>query len=100
MKDELLSFFPGLDETQLSRFASLPDLYRDWNAKINVISRKDTEHLYVHHILHSLSVARFISFTAGTSVIDIGTGGGFHGIPLAIFFPRCDFLLVDSIGKK
>ena len=89
-----------LSERQAEQFAQLDALYRDWNAKINVISRKDIDNLYEHHVLHSLAIARFLKFTPGTTVMDIGTGGGFPGIPLAILYPDCRFLLVDSIGKK
>jgi 16S rRNA (guanine527-N7)-methyltransferase len=92
--------FPNLSSSQLAKFNQLPDLYREWNEKINVISRKDIDQLMLHHVLHSLSIAKFITFVPGTMVIDIGTGGGFPGIPLAIYFPETDFLLVDSIGKK
>ena len=85
---------------QAEQFAQLDALYRDWNAKINVISRKDIDNLYEHHVLHSLAIAKFVRFDAGTTVMDIGTGGGFPGIPLAILYPDCRFVLVDSIGKK
>lgn len=93
-------YFPGLPEEQCKQFAALYDLYIDWNAKINVISRKDIENLYEHHALHSLGIAKVIQFRPGTSVMDLGTGGGFPGIPLAILFPQTKFHLVDSIGKK
>ena len=89
-----------MDERQAEQFAQLDALYRDWNAKINVISRKDIDNLYEHHVLHSLAIAKFVRFDAGTTVMDIGTGGGFPGIPLAILYPDCRFVLVDSIGKK
>lgn len=94
------TYFPGLNESQVKQFEALYDLYTDWNSKINVISRKDIENLYLHHVLHSLGIAKFIHFKSGSSVMDIGTGGGFPGIPLAIFFPEVQFHLVDSIGKK
>lgn len=94
------TYFPELNEQQVKQFEALYDLYTDWNSKINVISRKDIENLYLHHVLHSLAIAKFIHFKPGSSVMDIGTGGGFPGIPLAIFFPEVQFHLVDSIGKK
>ena len=93
-------YFPNITEKQRQRFAALDALYRDWNSKINVISRKDIDNLYEHHILHSLGIAQVIKFKPGTSVMDLGTGGGFPGIPLAIMFPDVHFHLVDSIGKK
>lgn len=92
--------FPQLDEVQRRQFEQLDALYREWNAKINVISRKDIDNLYSHHILHSLGIAKVIRFRPGTKLMDVGTGGGFPGIPLAIMFPECQFHLVDSIGKK
>ena len=98
--DIIEKYFPTLSETQKERFAALDGLYSDWNAKINVISRKDIDNLYEHHVLHSLGIAEVISFKPGTHVMDLGTGGGFPGIPLAIMFPETEFLLVDSVGKK
>jgi 16S rRNA (guanine527-N7)-methyltransferase len=100
MRELLLPFFPNLSEHQLEQFDQLPDLYREWNSKINVVSRKDIDELPVHHVLHSLAIAKYIRFTPHTSIMDVGTGGGFPGIPLAIFFPDVQFLLLDSIGKK
>ena len=96
----ILKYFPDLTEEQKRQFAALYDLYTDWNSKINVISRKDIENLYEHHVLHSLGIAKVIRFKPGTKVMDLGTGGGFPGIPLAILFPEVQFHLVDSIGKK
>lgn len=99
-KDIIFHYFPDLSEIQKNQFAKLSDLYKDWNEKINVISRKDIDNLYINHVLHSLSVAKIISFKLGTKILDVGTGGGFPGIPLAILFPETQFHLVDSIGKK
>ncbi len=98
--DLILKYFPNLTERQKEQFAALYDLYTDWNSKINVISRKDIENLYEHHVLHSLAIAKILEFKPGTSIMDVGTGGGFPAIPLAIYFPECTFHLVDSIGKK
>ena len=93
-------YFQKLSEKQSEQYKMLDALYHDWNAKINVISRKDINNLYEHHVLHSLAIAQFIKFKEGTEIMDLGTGGGFPGIPLAIMFPNCHFHLVDSIGKK
>lgn len=98
--EEIINNFPNLSETQRSQLAQLDALYCDWNAKINVISRKDIDNLYLHHVLHSLAIARLIRFKAGTRILDFGTGGGFPGIPLAILFPDCRFRLIDGTGKK
>lgn len=96
----LFRYFPELSEKQKEQLTALYPLYADWNAKINVISRKDIDNLYLHHVLHSLGIVKILRFTAGSSVMDLGTGGGFPGIPLAIFFPETRFHLIDSIGKK
>jgi 16S rRNA (guanine527-N7)-methyltransferase len=96
----ITKYFSGLSENQIAAFQQLQPLYSDWNSKINVISRKDIDELYERHVLHSLAIAKFIRFTPGTKILDVGTGGGFPGIPLAILFPEVKFHLVDSIGKK
>jgi len=98
--DLILKYFPNLTKHQISQFEALYPLYIDWNEKINVISRKDIENLYEHHVLHSLAIAEIIRFQPGTTILDVGTGGGFPGIPLAILFPESNFVLIDSIGKK
>ena len=98
--DIITHYFPDLSDLQKEQFDKLEELYRFWNAQINVISRKDIDKLYLHHILHSLAIAKVISFLPGEKILDVGTGGGFPGIPLAILFPESQFHLVDSIGKK
>ena len=98
--DIILKYFPDILEKQIKQFSQLQELYNEWNSQINVISRKDMENLYLKHVLHSLAIAKVISFADGTKVLDVGTGGGFPGVPLAILFPKVEFLLVDSIGKK
>lgn len=100
MTELITRYFPTITDHQRSQFAALDALYRDWNAKINVVSRKDIDHLYEHHILHSLAIAKLIHFVGGTNVLDFGTGGGFPGIPLAILFPESNFKLIDGTGKK
>lgn len=98
--DIISKYFPELSEEQRKMFAALDGLYRDWNSKINVISRKDIDNLYEHHVLHSLAIAKTVKFRPGTRVLDLGTGGGFPGIPLAILFPETRFKLIDGTGKK
>lgn len=100
MTELLTTYFPALAPPQQEQFAALGGLYKEWNEKINVISRKDIDALYVHHVLHSLAIAKVISFRPGTRVMDVGTGGGFPGIPLAILFPETEFYLIDAIAKK
>jgi len=96
----ILKYFPDLESAKLEKFRQLEALYNEWNSRINVISRKDMENFYEHHVLHSLGIAKVMPFLPGSKVMDVGTGGGFPGIPLAILFPETEFLLVDSIGKK
>ena len=98
--DEILKYFPDLSEKQIEQLSKLKDLYFEWNEKINVISRKDIDELYIKHVLHSLAIAKVMKFKDGSEVLDVGTGGGFPGIPLAILFPEVNFHLVDSIQKK
>ena len=98
--DVVFQYFPGLTEKQKEQFRKLGTLYQDWNQKINVVSRKDIDEIYLRHVLHSLGIAKIIQFQKGAEILDVGTGGGFPGIPLAIMFPECHFTLVDSIGKK
>lgn len=96
----ILKYFPSLTEEQIQKFEKLEALYQDWNLKINVVSRKDIDELYLRHVLHSLGIAKVMKFNAGSKILDVGTGGGFPGVPLAILFPECSFHLVDSIAKK
>ena len=98
--DVILKYFPHLNEDQISKFEQLGTLVKDWNKQINVISRKDIDSLFEKHILHSLAIARFINFRPQTKILDVGTGGGFPGIPLAIYYPETNFILIDAIGKK
>lgn len=98
--DIITKYFPNLTEEQTQQFTTLKDLYKDWNLKINVVSRKDIDEIYIRHVLHSLGIAKVMAFKPGTHILDVGTGGGFPGVPLAILFPETQFHLVDSIGKK
>ena len=98
--DKIIKYFPELTERQRQQFAALLPLYEEWNAQINVISRKDMEHFYEHHVLHSLAIAKVVRFKSMTEILDVGTGGGFPGVPMAIMFPNARFTLIDSIGKK
>lgn len=98
--ETIFEYFPNLSENQKEQFKKLEELYKDWNQKINVVSRKDIDELYLRHVLHSLGIAKFTSFNSGASILDVGTGGGFPGIPLAILYPEVHFTLVDSIAKK
>lgn len=98
--EEILKYFSNLSDEQQQQFAMLADLYKDWNQKINVVSRKDIDNIYLHHILHSLAIAQYIRFKDETHILDFGTGGGFPGIPLAIVFPKCRFKLIDRTAKK
>ena len=98
--EEILKYFPNLTDLQRQQIKQLDELYQDWNEKINVVSRKDIDHLYLHHVLHSLAIAKYIQFRDTTEILDFGTGGGFPGIPLAILFPQCRFKLIDRTAKK
>jgi 16S rRNA (guanine527-N7)-methyltransferase len=96
----LVKYFPDLDDNQIKQFEKISEVYKDWNQKINVVSRKDIDEIYIRHVLHSMGIAKIQAFLPGSKVLDVGTGGGFPGIPLAILFPETEFTLVDSIGKK
>lgn len=100
MEELIFKYFPNIGKEQKEQFKALGPLYREWNQKINVISRKDIDNLYLHHVLHSLAIAKHTTFPNGSAILDVGTGGGFPGIPLAIMFPQCNFYLCDSINKK
>ena len=100
MTDIIFKYFPDLTSRQKEQIEALDALYREWNAKINVISRKDIDNLYEHHVLHSMAIGKVTHFTPGSTILDFGTGGGFPGVPLAILFPECDFKLIDGTGKK
>lgn len=100
MVENIFRYFPRLSDSQIIKFSGLKSVYQTWNSKINVISRKDFDNFYIHHVLHSLAIAKIIDFVSGTKILDVGTGGGFPGIPLAIMFPDAEFFLLDSIEKK
>jgi 16S rRNA (guanine527-N7)-methyltransferase len=100
VSERILRYFPLLSDIQIEKLSQLKEIYDNWNSKINVISRKDMDNFFVHHVLHSLSIGKVVNFLPGTTILDVGTGGGFPGIPLAIIFPECEFTLIDSIEKK